>query len=318
MDFEDIFQRYNIEDMVSERGVKLKGGSRGKWCLCILPQHIHHSFTPSFSIYWKDGKQHWKCHGQCGVGGDVIDLAGYLWMAGYNPSKDRVAAARLLTNDRAPAPKMEIPPPMPALPQWLWKDMLPPNHLVVKYALSRGLTIDQIDRFRIGSPTLEIAERYNIRIFESWMSIPTFHDGELMGIKLRNITHRGLRYMGIAGSRKGLFNYDAVNLKDCPVLVLKGEIAVMVADRFGLLACAPTGGEGSYVKEVRHALIFSRNIVIGDNDPGEGQERAREQAVKRAAVLNADVYFPPPQWQDFDKWVLGDPRAIDQIREWMK
>jgi hypothetical protein len=320
IDWDEIYARYNIEDLVTSRGVQLKGSSRGKWCLCVLPMHEHHSYTPSFSVYFtKGGKQRWKCHGQCNVSGDVIDLAGYLWVPGYHHDpKLRVEAAMLLTGGSIKTNRLEVPPPIPTLPQWLWKDMLPPNNKVIQYAVGRGLTVDQIDKFRIGSPTPEMKEKYNLHTPHIWMAMPTFHNGELMGIKMRNITHKGLRYMGIAGSRKGLFNYDAVNLSTGTVLVLKGEIAVMVADRFGFLACAPTGGEGSYVRDVKGALILSRNIVIGDNDPGEGKERARQQAFQRAAMLNAEVFFPPDPYKDIDAWLLSDPGAADTIRGWMK
>ena len=57
---------------------------RKKWGLCVLPQHVHGSNTPSFSIYPWQGKQLFKCHGNCGGKGDVIDLIGYLEIPGYN------------------------------------------------------------------------------------------------------------------------------------------------------------------------------------------------------------------------------------------
>jgi hypothetical protein len=47
--------------------------------VCPLPFHCHTHNSPSFSIFFKDGKQYWKCHGYCNREGDVIDLVGFLY-----------------------------------------------------------------------------------------------------------------------------------------------------------------------------------------------------------------------------------------------
>ena len=57
-------------------------GANVRWMSCPLPMHRRSGekrSTPSFSIYFdKDGVQRFKCHGNCGKRGDVIDLVGYL------------------------------------------------------------------------------------------------------------------------------------------------------------------------------------------------------------------------------------------------
>lgn len=323
MDWNEIYDHYDIEDIVTRKGVRLKGSAGKKWCVCPLPQHAHHNFSPSFSIYWNaQGRQKWKCHGACGVGGDVIDLIGYLEMPGYNRSvKDRIAAAEILTSGQIRQTKIEVPQVHSTLPQWLWKDMLPPSADVVKYAVSRGLTINEIEKFRIGNPTSDMSDKpYNIFTPSIWMSMPTFHGTELMGIKLRNISHKGLRYMGVQGSRKGLFNFNAVDLTQEVVLIVKGEIACMVVDRFGFKSCAPTGGETGYIREIKHALILAKCIVVGDNDEDPA---TREKIVKatelRAAMLDADIHYPPLEIKDIDKWLLADTdNAIREIENWIK
>ena len=71
-------------------------GSKKRTILCPLPQHRRINNTPSFSIYWKDGKQWWKCHGNCQLEGDLVDLVGYLRVTGYDrrdPAKVREALA---------------------------------------------------------------------------------------------------------------------------------------------------------------------------------------------------------------------------------
>ncbi len=198
--------------------------------------------------------------------------------------------------------------------------MLPPNQQTIEYALSRGLTQQQIERFRIGTPpTAMKRDPYNLRRPEIWMAMPTFHHAELRGIKLRNTTGNGLRYLAVAGSRKGLFNHDAVFLASNLVLVVKGEIAAMVAERFGFLACAPTGGEGSYIKELRVALSQCKPVVVGDNDPDpKVAVQTRLFAERRAAWLGAELRFPPSPYGDIDEYLLKDTEAaMAEVGRWI-
>ena len=151
------------------------------------------------------------------------------------------------------------------------------------------------------------------------MAMPTFHYAELRGIKLRNTTGNSLRYLAVAGSRKGLFNHDAVFLASEPVLVVKGEIAAMVAERFGFLACAPTAGEGACIKELHVALSQCEPIVVGDNDADTRvAEQTRLFAERRAAWLGADLRFPPFPYGDIDEYLLKDTEAaIVVVRGWI-
>lgn len=313
MKFSEIRQLYDIGDMVRRAGYKL-GGRRNKWSICPLPQHHHSSTpTPSFSIFWYRGTQRFKCHGQCGLDGDVIDFAGYMWVAGYKRGdrKMRFKAAEVLTNGGFRVSPPKAPKPTPILPQWLWRDMLPPTNETINYALSRGLSMKEIEKFRIGTP------KDNVYSPKSWMAIPTFHKEELIGIKLRNITDSGIRYMAIPGSRKGLFNYNSVWMNDGPVFLVKGEIAAMVVERAGFTACAPTGGEGSYIGGIQTALALAKVIVIGDNDENpDTREKMNAYAENRAALFGGTLRFPPPEFKDIDKWILNDPKAIEILEQW--
>jgi hypothetical protein len=320
---QEIRQLYDIAELVRQAGYKL-GGSKNKWCSCPLPQHQHSSNpTPSFSIFWYRGIQRFKCHGTCGLDGDVIDFAGYMWVPGYKKGDKKLylQAAEVLTGGAFKISPPTPPRPIPMLPQWLWQDMLPPTNGVIEYALSRGLRIEEIVKFRIGAPNSAMRkEPYSIRNPKDWMAIPTFHKDELIGIKLRNITKSGIRYMAVPGSRKGLFNYNAVYLNTGPILLLKGEIAVMAADRFGFTACAPTGGEGSDITGIQTALALSKVIVVGDNDENpKTREKMTQYAENRAALFNGVLRFPPEEWKDIDLWLLREPeKAQRAIGKWIE
>jgi hypothetical protein len=129
-----------------------------------------------------------------------------------------------------------------------------------------------------------------------------------------------MRFWAAKGSKKGLFNHDAVAYTSDPVLILKGEIPVMLCDQHGLLACAPTGGEGSYVGTYFEKLAFScKRVVVGDNDKDPGvRQKMRAAAKRRAKSLHAELRFPPEDFKDIDQWMLADPNAVEVIRSWLE
>lgn len=310
---DDVRQLHDLIVLVEREGVKLKGSGTTKWGICPFPDHPHKNLTPSFSIYWVGDRQRFKCHGTCGRSGDVVDFVGYMDNLSYNkrdPAQYMKACGLLEHGFRYDVSPPEKPPPSPTLPNWLADDCLPANSTTIGYMLSRGVGVDQIKKFKIGQPIpLMEEDPYNLRDHRKWVTLPTIHGDELIGIKLRNRYHEKIRYLQITGSRKGLFNFNAVSGTVDNVLVLKGEIAVMVADKLGFLACAPTGGEGSYMEDVIDALTFANVVVVGDNDN-------RQFAERRADQLKAKVKFPPWAWNGWDDWARADRRAIEITRSW--
>lgn len=331
MRLRDIPGLYDIETMLERSGVQVSGTSGARYCVCPLPQHAHSTHpTPSFSIFSRGGTQRFKCHGNCGLTGNVIDFIGYMELSGYDKSREMYRkAAELLTGGEYRISPPEIPQAVTSLPNWLWEEMIPPSEAAVRYALSRGIGEMEIEEFRLGTPAMKMKEEpYNLHSPRKWMSMPTFHLGELVGIKLRRIQQPGervkVRFLQVPGSRKGLFNHDAVYLEQGIVFVVKAEITTMVLTTFArkhnlpLLACAPTGGEGAYVTDIQHALGLARVIVVGDNDPGTIGERTKAQAERRAAEFNGILRFPPPEFKDLDDFIRAKPNeARSMIEGWI-
>ncbi len=150
------------------------------------------------------------------------------------------------------------------------------------------------------------------------MAMPCFEDGQLTGIKFRTITD-GLRFYAEKGSKKGLFNYDAVAYTDEPVLIVKGEIPVMLLSQLNILSCAPTGGEASAAADYLPVLSFSeKRIVVGDNDlDPDVRKRMQAFAEERASSLRAGLKYPPPGYKDIDEWITKDENAVSEIRDWL-
>lgn len=323
---DDLFREASsrdIVDLLHQLGVQTKGRGGKVICLCPLPFHSHHNNTPSFSVYWWNGKQHWRCHGQCSKTGDIIDLAGYLWVPGYRPEgKLRVKAAEVLTGQSLTVKRAVPPPPEPMLPAFAYQWFLPISDNVRAYARSRGIPDELIDRYYLGSATNVKGGEIDRNGEHRLLSIPCFHHDQLVGIKFR-VMNGNLRYFSFPGSRKGLFGFDDVYLTDRPVLVVKGEIAAMVCTSFGYLACAPTGGEASMINGsaaiIQEALALAKVIVVGENDANPDTRRKMTAAAElRAASLAGVVRFPAEQYKGVDDFLLADSaNAKIMIDSWI-
>jgi hypothetical protein len=290
---DEVSRLYNIQDVLHTDRKKL---------LCPLPDHHHSNYTPSFSIFWADGKQHWRCHG-CGRFGDVIDLIGYLNIPFYDRdnSGHLKTAINILTGGEFNSVPVFAPPPRAkTIYQGEWKKFYPAQKEVLEYACSRGISDRVLTAHKIGQASL-----YR----QIYMAIPTFHDGILQGIKLRNTSSSGRRYGAVEGSISGLFNYDGVISKTGTIFVVKGEIASMVMETFGYTACAPTGGEVSDISKIVSAVATASKIVlISDNDPKEvAEKQIRPKAIQRAKLLGAELIYPPEEFKDIDEWLLAKP-----------
>jgi hypothetical protein len=294
----DMRRLYDIRDV-------LHLSARKKVIVCPLPTHIHKHRSPSFSIFvTTDGIQKFRCHGaSCGKEGDVIDLAGWLFMGNSYDPKDGEKVKQALTllsgGTRINPPKPETTK-APMLANGLYKLYLPAGDAVVNYAKTRGLTRETLEKFSVGQNA-------------NWMTMPTLHGEKLIGIKMRNLNAKGKRdrFRSEAGSTAGLFGYNSVHHTTRPVAIVKGEIPVMVLSQIGILACAPTGGEGSYYKheELLLPLAFaSKRIVIGDNDRDpEVREKMQLAARRRGEIFRAPVFFPPEPFTGVDDWILARP-----------
>ena len=289
------------------------------------PDNRHYGLCPlhserhaSFSVYYFRGKEWWKCHSHCGSG-DVIDLVGRLQINGYDRTNwdQRRRAAEILDGNYIAAP-VEAPPPIPELPNWLVDHMLPPSPKTILYALSRGITRDQIDEFKIGTPKPWMKEPpYNIFCPSNWMAIPTFSindEGGLVAIKLRSIVpNTQFRFMSVKGSQKGLWGAMRVLWHDCPILLLKSEIPAIIARRVYSYTCAPTG-EGNKIAEFAHIFSFSRKtVIVADND-----EAGKAAALAKSKIIkNSIVVYPPEDYKDFDQAYRENPKEMkDLVKEW--
>jgi hypothetical protein len=313
-------------------GIKEILGVTKNVIVCPLPFHAHANHTPSFSIYYtKDGTERWHCWGSCSRRGDIIDMVGYMAFGErYDPnsSRDVLAAVCKLREGYQPCP----PDPQKSrkveqLPYNLWK-LFPLGERVIEYGRKRGLSPETLRAFGVGQAdgeTLGAAmESVGLEPWQTdkvYMTIPTFHFGTVLMIKLRWIDAPGKkqRFIAFPGSRPGLFGFQDVFNTTSPIAIVKGEIPKMVLWERGIIAAAaPTAGEGQIDDSWGVFTSAARNsIVIGDNDPEKVAEQLATAYERRCKVFRGKLYFPPPEFHDLDEWVLADKSAISTIRSWM-
>jgi DNA primase len=287
-DLRDIRRIYSITDVLERAGFMV----RRKWMVCPLPNHIHGRNTPSFSIFTgRDGVERFQCHGTCGAYGDVIDLAGYLWINGYDPTDPKMVmrAADALRNRNDIVFPVSETVVQNILDPAAWKKYLPIGPAARAYAHSRGLTDQTIETFALGQDG-------------DYLTIPTFEAGRLTYIKKRAIKQGMLRFQSEPHSRRSLFNFDAVAWNPGIVYYVKAEIPAMILIQGGFTACAPTTGEASWDPTWATLLALANVVVIGDNDaPGKAAAKTVSER------LNATLHFPPEEYKDIDEWILASP-----------
>jgi len=300
--------------------------------LCPLPFHVHVNNTPSFSIYTNaEGRQLWRCHGSCQAYGDAVDLVGYLKLGrGYDPhNPDHVweAAKALMEGYKPSPPTTRVHKKKHDIPNDLWKSF-PLRQEVIDYAGKRGLELKTLEAFGVGQVTdaelMPLMKSAGTDLHDwgrVFMTLPAFHYGRLMGIKLRSIgaTNKRFRFMVIPGTQDALFNLNAVYSVQEPVLIVKGEISAMNAWQRGFThVAAPTCGEARINPDWKFFVSWAKKrVYIGDNDSERVEKILEKKTIERLDVLNAELHRPPPEFGDLDDWLLGDPGAVATIKEWL-
>jgi hypothetical protein len=280
--------------------------------------HPHQNYTPSFSIFTKqpDGVQYFRCHGSCGNSGDTVDLTGYLKISNYDPHDSEMVkrAITILQSGYQVSPPKHKKTRIRTLPADAILNMPKPDLDVYAYAFAeRGLEPETLDRF-------------GVRMHESrgskFMAIPTFHFGQLISIKLRNIDPSSrYRFMFYKGSKTGLFNYGNVFGTSDPLLIVKAEIPAMLLAQHGIHTCAPSGSENVNQAELFKPMAWAvKRVVVKDNDPDPKTRAEMDRFARvRAKAFQAELKAPPEQYKDVDDWILADTEnALETIRGWLK
>lgn len=288
-------------------------GTDRKLIVCPMPAHMHHRNTPSFSIFHdREGFERFKCHGNCGLEGDVVDLVGYLEVAGYDPKDNKSflqAVARLQGKE------MEVYIPATgreratlALSPNAWREHYPAREAGIRYLKSRGLTEETIETYKLGQKG------------SNYVSFPAFEQGILVNLKYRRIAGSGLRYFEEKGSRKSLYGYDDIAYKGDPIIITKGHIPTLLLLQRGILSTNITAGENAHLSEWWPQMaLASHRVYVGDNDTDPTvREKMQAFARQRALDIRAEVKFPPEEYKDLDDWILGDPGALEIIKSWIK
>lgn len=269
---------------------KYTGESLDRWgIVCPMPHHKHTNYTPSFSVYnHRDGRQYFKCKGNCGAQGDVIDFVGYMTIPGYNPRDGRHIQEAIQNLGHEPIrvfnPTREkktkvLNPIRTRLEVEEWHEALWHNILAQEYLEQRGV-LQVARRFMLGYRYLPKAKGSGQP--GHYISIPNLQHGTYLNVKFRRIDsyygdNKPIRYDSLTGGQMGLFNHDEVFLRTGPVFVPEGEFDVMLLEALGFKACCLTGGAAGYDSILNLALEHARPIIIEEPDKAGKSGAAKKQ-----------------------------------------
>ena len=320
-----IRQLYDLPTIVGQ----MTGMDVHRTMVCPMPFHQHHNMSASFGMFVdKQGIQRFKCFGQCGAQGDVIDFAGYYHLgAGYNPNDPEhiktalaylrgnpISAKRTVLKKKGKSLDQRIIRPL--LHKWqhdLWT-----CDKALEYCEQRGIRTVAA-QFGLGYQCIE--PRYTK--YEGkhgvlpghYLCIPTFQAQEIISVKLRRISSfygpddiKPIRYDSVSGSKigtgqPGIFNGDKVQFTQDRVFSPEGEFDVMLATALGFQACCVNGGANVMSERLALILAHADPVWIADSDEaGRRHAEAKRQSVGKGIIIDfapfkdlGDFYETHPQ-----------------------
>jgi DNA primase len=276
--------------------------------------------------------QYFKCHGNCGAEGDVIDFVGYYYMgASYNdknPESVRQAISYLhtrpMTGKRTQLKKQRKPMNPFRTRRYVerWERELKTCKAAQDYLERRGV-LSVARQFRLGYEYVppertKYNKRVGGRLPGHYIAIPNFQSGAIRGVKFRRIdTHPDykdenelpIRYDSLSGSRLGIFNFDAVAFQMGHVFIPEGEFDVMLLAATGYLSCCTTAGAETVDSNLELALCYAAPLIIRDPDPA-GERGAR----KRLKLLGKGEIIPAGSYHDVG--ALFEAEGLSGLKQW--
>jgi len=290
MNSSDIRLQYDLVSLVEQAA----GPLRGRGVVCPMPHHTHSKGTPSLYVYeGRDGIQRFRCFGNCGASGDVIDFVGfYHFGAAYQKGSPEwfLKAVEKLGHLPCARPR-RLPRPARTFDQSLVRRLVMRWHRSLdvharRYLEQRGI-LSVADRFLLGYRYIK--PQYNHGTPGHYITIPTIHLDRIHSVKCRRIdTHpdystgfgQALRYTTLSGKRIGgpqfgVFNYNNAAFATSPLLSPEGEMDVMLCVALGFRAFS--FNIGTYVTGDWHVL-FRQAAITYLADGGEaGLAHARHK-----------------------------------------
>ncbi len=339
-----IRQLYDLPTVVA----RLTGMEARKKIVCPMPFHPHTNMSPSFGMFVdSQGIQRFKCFGNCGVEGDVIDFAGYYTIGQSYDSRNaehvRLALSYLQAGGMC-APKTPLKKKKKSLDQRIvrplvkqWEEALWTNEQAQAYLEERGV-LSVAKHFRLGyriiDPPYVKYEQDGGTLPGHYIAIPTIENGRIVSVKLRRIPTyyaeddiKPIRYDFVSGDRigsgqPGVFNHDEVAFQSGVVFSPEGEFDVMLIKAHGYLACCMNSGGNVLSDHLALILAHADPIWIADDDDtGQRHAEGKQKLVGKGIIVSTkphkdlgELYGPTRREQEvlayLEKFLeLGRPGA---------
>ncbi len=320
-EIEVIRVRHPIEQVVAAY-TDLRPAGRLLLAKCPLPGH--EDTGPSFTVYTNN--QSFYCFG-CNQGGDVFKFIQLVEQVGFREAVVRLEGGAFATSPQTRVTKANaIPTPSRCIDEdamqlltaaaEVYHTSLLLNPEMLGYVIGRGITLDTIQRFRLGYATGDNLEKYirfrgwNVEMgkalgligepgefFRQRLIIPEWRNGSAVYLVGRQTQeYQRVKYLGLPGVPKPLYGLEGAQ-KHREVFIAEGAFDMLTLLQWGYPAVALLGShlKREWVEEL--AFVERIYIVTDSDEPG----RASAQILARIFGQRAVIVAPIPNAKDVNE-----------------
>ena len=312
-EIEAIRARHPIEGVVAAY-VELHPAGRLLQAKCPLPGH--EDTGPSFTVYTNN--QSFYCFG-CNRGGDVFKFIQLVEQVNFREAVARLEGGAFTVHREEKVTKVNATPtPSRCIDEdamqlltaaaEVYHTSLLLNPEMLGYVTGRGITLDTVQRFRLGYATGDNLEKYfrfrgwdaelgrelgltgeHGEFFRKRIIIPEWRNGNTVYLVGRQTqAYQRIKYLGLPGVPKPLYGLEGAQ-KHREVFIAEGAFDMLTLLQWGYPAVALLG---SHLKrEWVEELAFAEHlyIVTDSDEPGRASAQILAETFDQRAVIVAPI-----------------------------
>ena len=292
---EEIRARIDLADWVIRDGVPLKGGPNEFAACCPF----HTEKTPSFTVFHKEGRWAWYCHG-CATGGDTFEYV--MRRRGL----DFPRALKLLANEvglAVPERRLYQPPEVKATAAFekprgpfdpsAYGPLTPGGKVFTYLTEKRKLTPEILAAYHVGQTADDQAYAFGYKWLPEGAKAPRFEFCKVVKVD-RDENGKKIEWRDPRGGKNILFGMLAVPADAERLVIAEGEIDAMTWAKYGYAAVSVPGGAG-YLGWIAHCwewLATFKKIYISFDEDRAGRLKLVE-VVTRLGMARTDIVRLP-------------------------
>lgn len=244
----------------------------GREWVCACP--FHQDDTPSFHVNDMDGIWMWRCHGACGISGNIFQFIEKFKSVGFREAfkitRDIVGGwetdKKLVEKNFKPTTK-EVESKTITLEEYRPLVVaLSKSEEAIAWLRSRGISVETAIRLMVGFRTSVKSKEPEIDN-SGWISFPSIVGDKVVSVKFRSIVKKA--FSRRAGMATVIFNTPTIDCLE-PVYVTEGEMDAIALEEAGFRAVALSSASQKLTPEEKDMIMAASEVILaGDSDqPG--------------------------------------------------